>query len=147
MVRRSLARGGGRYVEKSPKTKASARTVPLPASMSGLVRRVLAERQSGHSGPLFVGPETPRLTYHTSRRQLVRIADVAEVPDCTGWHVLRRTAATLALRAGLNLKDVQAILGHENPTLTAMSYIAARDNLALAEPLDALVRATSRPVA
>ncbi|WP_106849476.1 tyrosine-type recombinase/integrase [Blastococcus sp. Marseille-P5729] len=99
MVRRSLARGGGRYVEKSPKTKASARTVPLPASMSDLVRRVLAERQSGHSGPLFVGPETPRLTYHTSRRQLVRVADVAEVPDCTGWHVLRRTAATLALRA------------------------------------------------
>lgn len=46
------------------------------------------------------------------RRSLIRIAAGGGVADCTGWHVLRRTAGTLVLRAGLNLKDVQALLGH-----------------------------------
>jgi integrase len=39
-----------------------------------------------------------------------------------GLHILRRTAATLSLQAGTNLRDVQAMLGHKSPLMTMTRY-------------------------
>ena len=136
-VRASLARGTNGYQVKAPKTRSSDRAVPIPQAMGRLMRQVTV----GRSGPVFNTPAGARLNYHSSRRALIRTAETARVPDCTGWHVLRRTAATLALRGGLNLKDVQVLLGHSTPSQTLAAYVAARDMLALAAPLDDLARA------
>ena len=37
-------------------------------------------------------------------------------------HDLRHTAATLALESGANLKDVQQLLGHADPSTTMAFY-------------------------
>lgn len=135
-IRASLARGDAGYEVKGPKTTGSARAVPIPEVMTGLLRTVLDGRAGG---ALFVSNDgLRRLNYHTSRRRLIRTADAASVLDCTGWHVLRRTAGTLALRAGLNLRDVQKLLGHQSPSLTLSAYVAARESLALVGPLNRL---------
>lgn len=134
-IRASLARGAAGYEVKTPKTAGSARAVPVPDVMGGLLRTVLDGRPGGS---LFVSPAGRRLNYHTSRRTLIRTADAAAVVDCTGWHVLRRTAGTAALRAGLTLRDVQTLLGHQNPSMTLSAYVAARETLALAGPLNRL---------
>jgi integrase len=134
-IRASLARGDAGYEVKAPKTTSSARAVPIPDVMAGLLRTVVDGRPGGS---LFVSPANRRLNYHTSRRRLIRTADAAAILDCTGWHVLRRTAGTLALRAGLNLRDVQKLLGHQSPSLTLSAYVAARETLALVGPLNKL---------
>lgn len=136
-VRSSLARGQHGYVLKSPKTTSSLRAVPVPEAMTSLFRLVTV----GRTGPLFVTDAVARLNYHSSRRALIRLAAEADVPDCTGWHVLRRTAATLALQGGLTLKDVQALLGHATPSQTLAAYVAARDMLTLSRPLNGLATA------
>jgi hypothetical protein len=37
-------------------------------------------------------------------------------------HILRRTAATLNLQAGTNLRNVQAVLGRSSPLMTMTRY-------------------------
>ncbi|MDO5699371.1 MAG: site-specific integrase [Dermatophilus congolensis] len=135
-VRTSLARGQGTYVVKAPKSTAGARAVALPLALRPLLGRISRGRQ----GPLFTTASGQRLNYHSSRRALIKASDAASVPDCTGWHVLRRTAATLALQGGMTLKDVQSLLGHSHPSQTLTAYVAARDALALAPTLDDLAR-------
>jgi integrase len=39
-----------------------------------------------------------------------------------GFHTLRRTAATLALQHGANIRDVQSMLGHTSPIMTLTRY-------------------------
>ncbi len=45
-----------------------------------------------------------------------------EAPRPLGFHDLRRTAATLLLKAGISLAVVQRILRHSDPRLTANTY-------------------------
>lgn len=138
-IRASLAKGRNGYQVKAPKTTSSLRTVPVPeVMMSGLRKLVIVH---GGSGPLFRKPNGDRLDYSYSRRHLMAAADRAQIADCTGWHVLRRTAATLALRSGLNLKDVQALLGHSTPSQTLAAYVAAREMSSLSAPLNSLAQA------
>lgn len=142
-VRGTLARGRGRYELKRPKTSASARALPIPAALSADLRRTVTGRSSG---AVFVAKQGGRLNYHSSRRSLIRVALRAGVPDCQGWHVLRRTAATLALQGGMTLKDVSVMLGHSTPSVTLTRYVAARDAHGLATPLTALTNsALGRP--
>ena len=42
-------------------------------------------------------------------------------------HDLRHTAATLALESGANMKQVQGLLGHADPTTTMQFYSAVTE--------------------
>lgn len=55
--------------------------------------------------------------YHGLRRETERLR-VRRI----SFHALRHTFATLALTTGANPKDIQAVLGHPDPTLLLKRY-------------------------
>lgn len=100
------------------------RTVALPPA----AWQALAEYTTGReSGPTFITSSGARWDRVAAARALDRVAQRAELPHLHP-HVLRHTAATLALDAGAPLDRVQALLGHADPR-TTMRYVAARERL------------------
>ncbi|MDN5929500.1 MAG: tyrosine-type recombinase/integrase [Pseudonocardia sp.] len=83
----------------------------------------------GRAGPLFLDtPGTARMTRQQADYYLSRLSKEAGIPlRRLSPHVLRHTAATLALDAGAPLRDVQVQLGHSSPDTTARYDRARRD--------------------
>lgn len=87
--------------------------------------------------PLFVAVGNRAGGQRLSRRSIRRIVDgylrKAGLKHCAGRtlsaHSLRHTAATLGLRAGASLRQVQDLLGHRDPKTTAI-YAHIEDRFA-----------------
>ncbi|MFF0823041.1 tyrosine-type recombinase/integrase [Micromonospora haikouensis] len=107
--------------------------------------------------PLFTTDTGQRVDPRNLRRQLVRLATQARLPESLiarlGPHVLRATFVTLNLAAGKDLRVVQYAVGHATPTTTEgydrshlnpdshpayalMGVLAAARARRTAEPLD-----------
>jgi len=70
------------------------------------------------------------------QQMVARLAERAGIEKRVTPHVLRHTAATLLLRAGRNLREVQEFLGHANVATTQVyTHVLAQD---LVEAVDAL---------
>ena len=69
---------------------------------------------------LFITERQPyrRLTNRGIQFQIDKIEQVAHVSKPLTPHVMRHTFATLAMDAGIELADLQHLLGHENPSTT-----------------------------
>ena len=67
-------------------------------------------------------PSRPLMPTDVTRWQR-KFVDRNRLPDVSP-HDLRHSAASLALEAGANLKDVQELLGHQDPETTAEFYAA-----------------------
>lgn len=69
---------------------------------------------------LFVTERRPyrRLTNRGIQFQIDKIEQAAQVSKSLTPHVMRHTFATLAMDAGIELADLQHLLGHENPATT-----------------------------
>lgn len=69
---------------------------------------------------LFVTERRPyrRLTNRGIQFQIDKIEQVAQVSKSLTPHIMRHTFATLAMDAGIELADLQHLLGHENPATT-----------------------------
>lgn len=82
------------------------------------------------SGPLFVTAGGRRLDEPAAFRMVRRLAQTAglEYPDRLSPHSLRHAFVTLALDAGVSLRDVQDAAGHADPR-TTRRYDRARHNL------------------
>jgi integrase len=100
------------------------RTVALPPATWHAIAEYVADRSEG---PIFITSSGARWDRVAAARSLDRIAGRAGLPHLHP-HVLRHTAATLALDAGAPLDRVQALLGHADPR-TTMRYAAARERL------------------
>ena len=66
--------------------------------------------------PMFQTIQGTRLAYSGLRSALLRIGNRANIHITP--HALRRTFATLSLRAGMNLLQLQAMLGHSSLEMT-----------------------------
>jgi len=114
----------GQQVKPYPKGGAAARrTIGLP----GAVVQVLTEHLSGRQ---FVEPLWPSLNggrqwYGQASRCLRAAYTRAQITEASGFHTLRRTAATLALQQAASIRDVQAMLGHKSPVMTLTRYAQA----------------------
>nr|WP_279588663.1 site-specific integrase [Brooklawnia cerclae] len=94
------------------------REVPIPESVLGR----LALKGRDRSEPLFLSPAGKRIDPHNWRpRVFDKAAKRIGRPDITP-HVLRHTAASLAIRSGADVKAVQRMLGHATAKLTLDTY-------------------------
>jgi len=99
--------------------------VPLAAPTWDAVAGYLGDRTSG--ALLLTNDGTPLQPHHAARivRRLTRAAGVTKR---ISPHSLRHTAVTLALDAGVSLRDVQDMAGHADPR-TTRRYDRARRSL------------------
>jgi len=80
------------------------------------------------TGPLFTDDAGHRLDRHDAARVVCRVARAAGIGKHLSPHSLRHTAVTLALDAGVPLRDVQDMAGHADPR-TTRRYDRARQSL------------------
>lgn len=111
------------------KTKGKdARTVPISSRVYTLLMKLRAEQQERYGALLptaFIfcrdsDPYLPCFPTEPTRwqRKFVKRHGLENVSP----HDLRHTAATLALEGGADLKQVQELLGHKDPTTTMKFY-------------------------
>jgi site-specific recombinase XerD len=113
--------------------KRNIRIVPLTPSLAAdLTRYLEARKASGEkltqNSPLFIAVGNRAGGKRLSRRGMRQIIDgylqASQLKHLQGRtisaHSLRHTAATLALRGGAELRQVQDLLGHSDPRVTAI---------------------------
>lgn len=119
-IKRQVNRVDKKLTITTPKTKRSARPVPL----SDLTLYVLTEyKKSATSKWLFpspVNPENPREPA-ACRKRLTQILKRAGCKHVR-FHDLRHTFATMALENGIDIKTLAEILGHTTVATTINTY-------------------------
>jgi len=135
----------GRLIPGPPKTDAGRRTVTLPAVAAVALAEHLGEHaEPGPDGLVLPAPEGGYLRRSNFRRRSWVPATRAAGVEGLRFHDLRHTAATLALAAGANTRELMERMGHTSPQV-ALRYqhvMAGRDQ-AIAAALDELVQAAA----
>lgn len=140
-VSRSLAQIGGEFVVKEPKSKASRRTVKLPASVTDALRvHRAAMLKEGHGSDTVFCTKTGNYIGKSNLirqvfKPLVERSNVAErdmakeaarepdqIPAGLRFHDLRHTHATLLLSLGHSVKALSQRLGHQDVAITLRTY-------------------------
>lgn len=109
------------------------REVPVPPEARKALRAWLAVRQTRHAGEwLFPGEDDGRpLSTSAAWRVVKKYAWKARIPELKP-HALRHTCATNMLRAGAQLTEVAAMLGHARLDTTARYTIPSPADVARA---------------
>jgi len=144
-VRASTTEVAGRLTTGPTKTHA-IRTVAYPASLAPALAGQCLGKAPGDW--LFTAPGGGQLRIGNWRRRVFDPAVAAAGLPRVTPHDLRHTAASLAIRGGATIKDVQRQLGHATATMTLDRYgHHFEDHLDdVADRLDALVP-QGRPMA
>jgi integrase len=115
--------------------------VPLPAPAAHAVDALLADRGLAaatgaffDATPLFVDSEGRQLDRFDAGRIVRRLARAVSIRKAVSPHSLRHSFVTLALDAGVPLRDVQDSAGHADPK----NDPTVRPRPALARPLRGL---------
>ena len=96
------------------------REVPIPLFLVDELRAHVARR--GSSDLVFAGIRNGApLRVSTFRQQFGAAAEAIGIPDLHP-HLLRHTAASLAIASGADVKVVQQMLGHSSATMTLDTY-------------------------
>lgn len=102
------------YVQRKGSEDRVAVQVPVPAV------RALHRYLKGRRGPLFVDRNGGRLSRRAAANKIQYAALAAGIRDRNVTpHSLRHTATTLALDAGVSIRDVQVQMGHSSTETTA----------------------------
>jgi integrase len=143
-VDRNLQRINGRYIIKQPKTERSIRAVPLDEGATALLGR----RKRSNPGELVFSredgsPLDPSWLTHAFRKLSRGLAlDMR-------FHDLRHAYAGLALMAGVDMRVLRELMGHEDISTTVNTYthvletVKARAARAIGDLLDTGKRQTS----
>jgi integrase len=144
-VAEQVAEVTGKHLPGPPKTEAGRRTVTLPAVAAAALAEHLAEfAEPGPDGLVFPAPEGGYLRRSNFSRRWWQPATRAAGVEGLRFHDLRHSAATLALAAGANTRELMERMGHTSPQV-ALRYqhvMAGRDQ-AIAAALDELVQAAA----
>jgi integrase len=137
-IAESVTEVNGRAVYGTPKSNVS-RSVPVPRSIVD----DLAQHMAGEAADelVFSSPEGGVLLLRNFRRRAFEPACRAAGLDGLTPHDLRHTAASLAVRAGANVKAVQRMLGHASAAMTLDVYSGLFDDDldGLADRLDGIL--------
>ena len=135
----------GKFVVKSPKTRAGTRDVAIPPALLPLVRQHLLEHTAPGPDGLLFPSATPGGDEHLRQSSLARVyypaRQAAGRPDLR-FHDLRHTGAVLAAQTGATIAELMLRLGHTTPA-TAMRYqsVAAGRDALIAGRLSDMIQA------
>lgn len=115
----------GHRTLKVTRKRGRREAVPLAPPTFTAVSEAIGDRTAG---PLLLDGAGARLDRHDAARIVARLAKVAGIAKKLSPHSLRHTAVTLALDAGVPLRDVQDLAGHADPR-TTRRYDRARGSL------------------
>ncbi|HHY45282.1 MAG TPA: site-specific integrase [Firmicutes bacterium] len=121
----SLQRVDGQIVIDKPKSKKSRRVVPIDEEAVEMLRRM---RETSKYDLVFHRGDGTPLDPSTVTHQFARIAERAGFKGMR-FHDQRHIYATYALLAGVDLRVVQELLGHEDISTTANTYTHVLEDL------------------
>jgi integrase len=100
-----------------PKTSASCRVIPLPATVTAALREHLRAYPPRPPGLLFTTPAGDVLNPANWRQRIWRpmVRSAPGIPSGTAFHRLRHAYTSLLADAGLPDHDIQRRLGHAHP--------------------------------
>jgi integrase len=126
-VRRSITQVGGELVEGNPKSAAGRRSIPVPQRLTS----ILSERVTGRppGAPAITSPNGALLGLENWKRSTRWRHTIAAIDrPKMRVHDLRHTYASLARRAGADLRLLQKTMGHASITVTAHVYADLYDD-------------------
>jgi integrase len=138
-VRRSITQVGGKLIEGNPKSAAGRRSIPIPQRLLPILTDRIAGRPPG--APAITSPNGALLGLENWKRSTRWRTAIVEIDRPTmRLHDLRHTYASLARRAGADLRLLQKTMGHASITVTAHVYADLYDDEldVVASALDAL---------
>jgi len=107
------------------------RVIPMVQELAAAVGTLLEEGPRPADAPLFVNRAGHRLQQTGLQRMFTRWVRDAGLGDrAYTIHSLRHGAATRWLRSGINLHDIQILLGHESIATTARYLHSSVDDIA-----------------
>ena len=126
-VERQVHRVRGELVASPPKTRASNRTVLLPAPVLKVLRDY---KKSIHSRWMFPSPvkEDSPMDPAAIRKRLQTVLERAECKRLR-FHDLRHTFATASLEHGMDIKTLSTIIGHVSSSTTLNIYTHVTDQM------------------
>lgn len=144
-VERQVQRIQGKLAVSQPKTRASCRSILLPAP----VLEILAQyRQSVSSHWMFPSPkkEDSPLDPAAVRKKLSAVLKRAGCPAAR-FHDLRHTFATSALEHGMDVKTLSTVIGHVSSATTLNVYAHITDEMRqkAADKIDWAITGTEPP--
>ena len=144
-VERQVQRIRGKLAVSQPKTRASCRSILLPAP----VLEILAQyRQSVSSHWMFPSPkkEDSPLDPAAVRKKLSAVLKRAGCPAAR-FHDLRHTFATSALEHGMDVKTLSTVIGHVSSATTLNVYAHVTDEMRqkAADNIDRAITGTAPP--
>lgn len=136
-IRQSLVRpAGGGFAFKEPKSSKSIRKISITENLAEKLRQHEKEQiklinyrkrknyKFENYGLVFCSRfGSPLHIHNLNLRDLKGILKKANLPLDISLYSLRHSIASILLAGNANLKDVQELLGHSNPTVTLNNYI------------------------
>lgn len=95
------------------------RNLPLAKKLVKVLRKWLAGRMSGYVFPSPKNPDRP-LSPRTIQKMVQETRPASGVNKAVTPHKFRHAMATRALETGTDLREIQALLGHSSPSVTAI---------------------------
>ena len=126
-VERQVYRTGGKLTVALPKTKTSARSLLIPKTLLDILIEMRSRSASEWMFPSPVKPDSP-LDPASVRKRIQTILDHAGCRKLR-FHDLRHTFATLSLEAGMDVKTLSAIIGHNSVSTTLNVYTHVTDTM------------------
>lgn len=126
-VKRQVHRVKGELVVSEPKTKASNRSVILPAPVLAVLNDCKTEINSIWMFPSPLNDDSP--IDSTAVRK--RLTTILERVNCkhVRFHDLRHTFATASLEHGMDIKTLSTIIGHVSTATTLNVYAHVTDEM------------------
>ena len=102
----------------APKSLSSARSIPIPKFLIGMIREHSKGKQGYFLGTGKKGYTEPR----TMQNHFARITKQLNIPNAN-FHALRHTFATRCVEAGVDIKSLSEMLGHSSVNITLNRYV------------------------